>query len=261
MPPKGPCKRKSQPGIRRSVTLSSLVQSLDSTTIRLLLVVINVAILAACSTPTYSLTANPTPYVRSSPTEYYLFLPSSYSSATERPLFVGIHGSGGDGTQCLEMWQSYAESEGFVLVCPSLADENGGWYAEEGERNLDRILRQVRKECRVQKQAFLAGYSAGAEFVQVYTLDHPGFVKAVAILSSGNYYEPSSASQKTPFLVVIGDQDDPLSIKNAQSFEDLLKRKEYLVELDILPGVKHEIAPQALKLTIALYDRLYGKVP
>ncbi len=243
------------------MSISSLAKRLVSAKIPHLIVAISLAFLAACSKPDYSLTANPTPYVRSSPTEYYLFLPSAYTSETEWPLFVGIHGSGRDGTQCLDMWQDYAESEGFILVCPSLADENGGWYVEQGEKDLDEIIRQVRKDCRVQKRIFLAGFSAGAEFAQVYALDHPKSVEAVAILSSGNYYEPSPALHDTPFLVVIGDQDNPLSVENARSFADLLDQREYRVELDILPGVKQEITPQALELTIKLYDRLYGKVP
>jgi predicted esterase len=243
------------------MNISSLTSRLVSAKILPILVAINMVFLAACSKPGYSLTANPTPYFRNSPAKYYVFLPSSYSPEADWPLFVGIHGSGENGTQCLEMWQSFAESEGFVLVCPSLADENGGWYAEEGERHLDEIILQVRKDCRVQKQIFLAGFSAGAEFAQVYALDHPRSVKAVAILSSGNYYEPSPGLQDTPFLVIIGDQDNSMSVKNARAFADLLEQEKYGVELDILPGVKHEITLQALELTIGLYDRLYGKTP
>jgi poly(3-hydroxybutyrate) depolymerase len=230
-------------------------------TLQMTIVVVNTTLLAACSHPTYSLTANPTPYVRYSPTEYYLFLPSSYVPEKDWPLFVGIHAYGGDGTQCLEMWQSYAESEGFVLVCPSLADENGGWYVDEGEANLYKIIQHVQNDCRVEKQVFLAGFSAGAEFVQPYAFDHPKSVKAVAILSAGNYYEPSPASQDIPFLVVIGDQDNPISLHRAQLFSESLEKNGYSVELDILPGVGHEITPQALELTIGLYQRSYGKLP
>ena len=176
-------------------------------------------------------------------------------------MFVGIHSFGGDGTQCLDMWQGYAESEGFVLICPSLADENGGWYADEGAMKLNEIIRQVQNDCRVQKQVFLAGFSAGAEFVQVYAFDRPRSVKAVAVLSSGNYHEPSSASRDIPFLVVIGDQDDPIGLQGAQLFSELLEQNDYSVELVILPGVGHEITQQALELTIRLFNRAYGNLP
>ena len=227
-------------------------------TFQITVVVVNTMLLAACSRPSYTLTPNPTPYVRYSPTEYYLYLPSSYVPEKDWPLFVGIHSFGGDGMQCLEMWQGYAESEGFVLVCPSLADENGGWYADEGETKLNEIIRQVRNDCRVQKQVFLAGFSAGAEFIQVYAFDRPRSVKAVAVLSAGNYHEPSSASRNIPFLVVIGDQDNPISLQGAQLFSELLEQNGNSVELDILPGVGHEITPQALELTIRLYNGAYG---
>jgi predicted esterase len=240
---------------------SSFMQRFAFVTFQMTVVAVTTILLAACSNPTYSLTANPTPYVRYSPTEYYLFLPSSYVPEKDWPLFVGVHSFGGDGTQCLEMWQGYAESEGFVLVCPSLADENGGWYLDEGERNLYEIIQQVQNDCRVQKQVFLAGFSAGAEFVQAYAFDHPRSVKAVAVLSSGNYHEPSSASQDIPILVVIGDQDNPISLQRARLFSELLEQNEYSVELDILPGVGHEITPQALELTIKLYNNSYGNLP
>jgi len=240
---------------------SSFIQRFTFVTFQMTVVVVNTILLAACSKPVYSLTPNSTPYVRYSPAEYYLFLPSSYVPEKEWPLFVGVHSFGGDGTQCLEMWQGYAESEGFVLLCPSLADENGGWYVDEGEKNLNKIIRQVQDDCRVQKQVFLAGFSAGAEFVQAYAFNHPRSVKAVAILSSGNYYEPSSASQNIPIIVVIGDQDNPISLQSAQLFSELLEQNDYSVELDILPGVGHEITPQALELTIRLFNRSYGNPP
>ena len=230
-------------------------------TFQITVVVVNTMLLAACSRPSYTLTPNPTPYVRYSPTEYYLYLPSSYVPEKDWPLFVGIHSFGGDGMQCLEMWQGYAESEGFVLVCPSLADENGGWYVDEGEKKLNKIIRQVQKDCRVQKKVFLAGFSAGAEFVQAYAFDHPKFVKAVAVLSAGNYYEPLSASQAIPFLVVIGDQDDPIGLQGAQLFSELLEQNDNSVELHILPGVGHEITPQALELTIGLYNNSFENPP
>lgn len=225
------------------------------------LVLIHLAGLAACSNPSYSLRSNPTPYVFNRPTEYYLYLPAGYSPDHDWPLFVGIHGYGRDGTECLEMWQRYAESEGFVLVCPSLADEDGGWYTDQGEALLRMIVRQVQKDCRVQDQFFLAGFSAGAEFVQAYTFDHPDSVKAAALLSSGNYYGPDPAAQEVPILVVIGDRDDPTAVKNAQLFTELLKENQFSVELNILPDVGHEISPQALERTIRLYNEVNASTP
>jgi poly(3-hydroxybutyrate) depolymerase len=212
--------------------------------------------LPACSSQSFSLEHNPTPYYRDEPTEYYLYLPSSYTAEKEWPVFVGIHGFGSDGTACLDMWQAYADQEGFVLVCPSMGDENGGWYQDEGERTLMAVLKEVKKEFRVQNKIFLAGFSAGAQFVQGFAFMYPKSVSGVAVLSSGNYYEPSSSASSVPFLVVIGDQDFPAGLKSAGQFSELLKQAGFVIDLHILPGVKHEVSSEALELTIDFYRKI-----
>jgi phospholipase/carboxylesterase len=213
--------------------------------------------LAACSNSAMTLAHDPEPYYRDSPTEYYLYLPSSYSVEKVWPVFVGIHGFGSDGTGCLKMWQQYADKEGYVLVCPSLADENGGWYQDEGERTLRAILKEVEKECRVQDKVFLAGFSAGAQFVQGFAFAYPKSVTGVAVLSSGNYYEPNPKASNIPFLVVIGDLDNPVGLKSAGEFSEMLKQAGFSIDLHILPGVAHEITDQAKELTIEFYQQIY----
>ena len=215
------------------------------------------AIGTACASPTYSLAYSPTPYLRDDPTEYYLYLPGNYSPDREWPMFVGIHGFGGSGRDCLSMWQAYADQEGFVLVCPSLADEGGGWYPDEGDAVLIRILQQVAQECRVQKRIFLTGFSAGATFVQGSAFTHPDWVAAVATLSAGNYYEPASQAQGVIFLVVIGDRDNPVGIQGAESFTQALKQGGFSAELHVLPGVGHTVSTEAKELTIKLFERLF----
>ena len=224
-------------------------------------VCLTIVLLAACSGPIYSLTPNPTAYFSDSPAEYYLYLPSSYTPDKEWPLFVGIHGSDSDGTGCLRMWQEYAETEPFVLVCPSLADENGGWYMEQGEASLHGIIRQVREECHVQDKFFLAGFSAGAAFALAYTYDNPKSISAVAVLSSGIYIEPWKEVGDIPFLILIGEEDSPAGVEGARNLANLLRQNGTTVELDILPGIRHEIVPQTLQLTIDLYRRVYGILP
>ncbi len=215
--------------------------------------------LAACATPTYSLAHSPTPYLRDDPTEYYLYLPVDYSPEREWPVFVGIHGFDGSGPDCLSMWQAYADQHGFVLVCPSLADESGGWYQDQGEAALSKILQRVAQECHVQKRIFLAGFSAGATFAQGFALVHPAEVAAVATLSAGNYYEPDPQARSVTFLVVIGDQDNLAGIRGAERFTQALEQGGFSTEFHVLPGVGHTVSTEAKELTIALFDRLFQK--
>lgn len=209
--------------------------------------------LAACSA--YGLTPDPTPYYESSPAEYYLYLPSAYTPEKDWPILLGIHGYGSDGTQCLEAWQPMAEQAGFVLVCPSLGAGNGDWDFVQNESNLLGILMDVRDQVRTQKKVFLAGFSAGGQFAVAFTYSQPNLVRAISILSAGNYYEPYEDLRQIPFLVVIGEQDDPLAIKRARSFVDVLEESGYTVEYEILPGVGHELTPQALEKTITFFQK------
>lgn len=215
--------------------------------------------LAACSSRSYTLTPNPTPYVRDTPTEYYLYLPRDYTPDREWPVFVGIHGFGGDGADCLKMWQAYADEDGFILVCPSLADESGGWYQDVGERTLKEVLQHVREECRTQERVFLAGFSAGATFVQGFAFANPDSVTAVAVLSAGSYYEPNPYARHIPFLVAIGDQDNAASLKGANLFVEALRNNAFSIDLHILPDVAHQITTKAKELTIALYRQVTGQ--
>jgi len=96
---------------------------LKQTTLSIIATLMIVTSVAGCSKPSYTLVPNPTPYVRYEPTEYYLYLPANYSSDRAWPVFVGVHGFGGSGLECLSMWQEYADAVEFILVCPSLSDE------------------------------------------------------------------------------------------------------------------------------------------
>jgi poly(3-hydroxybutyrate) depolymerase len=194
------------------------------------------------------------------PVEYFLYVPEGYSPDRRWPLFVGIHGAGGSGTDCWSMWQPYAESEGFVLLCPSIADESGGWYQNTGEAIVADLLNRTYAEYSIKTRVFLAGFSAGAQFVQGFAFKYPSNVGGVAVLSSGNYYAPNAAASSIPFLVVIGDEDDATSIANADAFASLLQQHGYPVEFHILEGVGHSVTKDHKDLTIDLFRRTVGSI-
>jgi predicted esterase len=212
--------------------------------------------IAACSaSSSYGLAPNPTPYYETSPSEYYLYLPSGYTPDHDWPILVAVNGYGSDGAQCLDWWQAYAEKAGFVLVCPSMGAGNGDWDFVQNEANLLGILLDIRNEVRTQKKVLLAGFSAGGEFVLAFTYSHPNLVQAVSILSSGNYYDPYEDLRDIPFLVVIGDRDNPLAERNAGAFVEVLQGSGYSVDYEILPGIGHEITIEAQERTISFFQK------
>ena len=84
-------------------------------------------------------------------------------------ILAGVRGRArlwGDGRECLDLWQHSANGAGYVLVCPSLADDSGGWSTDDGEKKLRLILDDVPSRVNLLTKVSRAGFSAGAEFAR-----------------------------------------------------------------------------------------------
>jgi|GEM_PF-837105 len=223
-------------------------------------VIVGIAFLGILGVIAYnSIPPDPAKYRHDSPIEYYLYVPKNYSPDREWPLFVGIHGTGGSGLDCWNWWQSYADNEGFILLCPSIADSNGGWYQSDGNVKVISAVNQVHAEYRVSSKEFLAGFSAGAQFVQGFAFTYPQYVSGVSILSAGNYYRPSLGAKGIPFLVVIGDEDDPIAVQGSQGLVAAFNKFGFDVQYDVLSGVGHTLTDKGRELTIDLFRKANGR--
>ena len=207
----------------------------------------------------YTMPADPAEHRYSQPYEYYLYVPRAYTAERSWPVFVGIHGSSGTGLHCWYWWQSFADKEGFILICPTLTEAGGGWHQTDGERKVNSIISQVSSEYNLEERLFLAGFSAGAQFVQCYTFHYPQLVKGVAVLSPGNYCRPDTSAWGIPFLVVIGDRELPRRLEAAGQLVSLLEQNNFDVEYHLLPGVGHTLTNKARKLTIEHFRKVNGK--
>ncbi|MBN2386219.1 MAG: hypothetical protein JXB85_04310 [Anaerolineales bacterium] len=204
---------------------------------------------------------DPAGFRHTEPYEFFLYVPKDYSPERAWPVFVGIHGQGGSGLDCWTLWQSYAEQEGFILVCPSIADQHGGWYQDDGERIVLQVLSQVRTDYHLEPRIFLVGFSAGAQFVQGFAFGYPQLVAGVAVLSAGNYYAPTGNARNIPFLVVIGTLDDSTSIAYCEEFVASLQRNGYTVAYHPLPFLGHAVNGSGRRLTIEFFANLNAIAP
>ena len=202
---------------------------------------------------------DPQQYRHTQPIEYYLYAPENYSPDHEWPLFIGIHGSGGTGLDCWNLWQPYAEKEGFILLCPSIADAGGGWYQDVGEIVVWDVIGEAKKQYKVGQKMFIAGFSAGAQFVQGFAFNYPQYVSGVSVLSAGNYYRVSLSAKSIPFLVVIGERDQASSVAQSAQFYQSLTQNGFDVQYQVLPGVGHAVTKEGVNLTIDLYRKTAGK--
>ena len=190
------------------------------------------------------------------PADYYLFAPPNYTGDTTWPAFIFVGGFGMSGRDCLRTWMQYAEENEFILICPDFPSTGGAWLQDESEDNLVAILGAVAQEYNIKSRSFLAGFSAGAQFVIGYTRNYPNFVAAVSVISAGDVFPLTNPSvRRVPFLITIGEQD-PNRINLARDFYTTLNRANFDVSLYILEGVEHEISESAINLTLQLFNRV-----
>jgi acetyl esterase/lipase len=202
---------------------------------------------------------DPQQYRHVQPVEYYLYVPDDYSAEVEWPLFVGIHGAGGSGLDCWNMWQSFAEKEGFILLCPSIPGDPSGFYQDVGENTVWGAVNEMKKEYNVRPRMFFAGFSAGAFFIQGFTYHYPRAVSGLAILSSGLYLDPRLFPEVIPMTVAIGGADDPTAVQTSKLFADNLNQYGFSVHYELLNGVGHAFTPAAQKLTIETFRKTVNK--
>ena len=202
---------------------------------------------------------DPAEYRHIQPVEYYLYAPKAYSADREWPLFVGIHGAGGTGLDCWNLWQPYAEKEGFILLCPSIPGDQSGFYQDVGETTVWSAIGELKKQYRVRPRMFLNGFSAGAFFIQGFTYHYPQYVNGLSILSSGVYLKPNMFAELVPILVVIGDRDDPVAVQTSQIFVRDLGKFGFDVQYEIMSDVGHTVTKDGISLTIELFRKVSGK--
>ncbi|MBK9924137.1 MAG: hypothetical protein IPP66_02495 [Anaerolineales bacterium] len=198
---------------------------------------------------------DPANYKHTQPVEYYLYVPENYSADKEWPLFVGVHGAGGSGLECWNLWQSSADKEGYILLCPTIPGDSSGYYQDVGENTVWNAINAVKREYRVKPRMFLSGFSAGAFFIQGFALHYPEYVNSLSILSAGVYLNPREFPLLIPMLVVIGDQDDGIAVQTSKLFVNDLQAIGFDIHYEVLPNVGHTVTQKGVDLTIDLFRK------
>jgi phospholipase/carboxylesterase len=216
-----------------------------------LVLLVSLVMLSACSSG-----PDPGDHFYLDPWPYYLYLPEGYTPERSWPLFVGVNGTADNGRDCWNTWQRYADERGFVLLCPQLADPNGLLHQVRGNERLQNTINLIYAEYSIAPQIFLTGFSAGGHFLQHYVFENPSYIAGVSIMTPGNAEQPTAAASHVPFLVIVGERDDPGNVEMAQRLAAMLGGSGYSVELHVLQGVGHRISSGAIEASLALYDRV-----
>jgi phospholipase/carboxylesterase len=133
-----------------------------------------------------------------------LYVPESYSPDTPAPLFVGLHGAGGSGTD----WASYyarAEAHALIFLAPdsraSTWDLIRGGFGPDVEF-LDRALRYTFNRCRIDPARLaLGGFSDGASYALSLGVSNGDLFSHLVAFSPG-FYAPSEPIVGSPSVYV-----------------------------------------------------------
>ena len=185
-----------------------------------------------------SLTAPSYPQIPAS-----LYVPSSYDDADPIPLLVALHGSGDTAANFMGLWQSVAETYGFIVLVPESVSNGASWNtgtdppvwvelfdALDASYNIDK--------CRV----YLTGFSAGAHvtyYIGLYNTDYFAGLGAQAgsiKLAEQDGIWPDEVTRKIAVDIRHGEDDPGVPVSEATYARDQLQAKGHPVYLTTHPG-------------------------
>lgn len=153
------------------------------------------------------------------------YVPAKYDPTLPAPLLMSFHGTGGDGTQSHQGWQSVADELGMLVVCPGDTMAAQGYTASQAER--DRAwaaLRLARRRFNVdENRIYATGISRGGHLTWDLALRQPDRFAGIAPMIGSPRLSPAGGQNNLRYLenlvnVSIRDlqglKDDPLMIQN-----------------------------------------------
>jgi predicted esterase len=174
---------------------------------------------------------------------FYVFVPSSFDGTHALPAILLIHGFGGKGPDLISVWQTFAETNGIILVGPTLPlGEN--FEIAIAPQLYPIIMDAVRSEWQIDaKRIYLFGFSAGGYTVfDAGMLDSQYFAAGgvfAAVITPDFDWIVQRATRKIPMAIYIGDKDEFFTVAQAQRTRALLASHGFPVRLTVFPNLDH----------------------
>lgn len=174
---------------------------------------------------------------------FYIFVPSSYDPTHAVPAVLLIHGGGGQGTDMIAAWKSFAEQNGIILVAPTLP-LGGNFETAVAPQLYPLIMDATRKEWNIDAQRiYLFGFSAGGYTVfDVSMFDSRYFAGGgvfAAVITPNYDWILQQATRRIPIAIYMGDHDEFFTVAQAQATRDLLAANRFTVRLKIFANLDH----------------------
>ena len=188
-------------------------------------------------------------YRYETPSEFYFYKPENDRADQAWTIFVGLHGEGETGRDCFKNWQPFADDFEFVLVCPTLLEEDDKLVTLESERRIAGVLTEIYRQVTAKDRFFLAGFSAGAEFALAYAYRYPHAILGVSAISAQSFPQPTAKAIDLPVLITVGELETD-RVEITQGFAESLNANGYTARLLVLQGVDHKLSGDATRITL-----------
>ena len=167
---------------------------------------------------------------------FYVFVPSSLNGTHSGPALLLIHGGGGNGPGMIAVWQKFAQTNGIILIAPTLP-LGGNFETAVAPQLYPMIMDAARRGWNIDaERMYLFGISAGGYTVFDVSMFDSQYFTSVA---PDYTWIVQNAARKIPIAIYIGDHDQYFTVAQAQSTRDLLAASGFPVSLTIFPNLDH----------------------
>lgn len=182
----------------------------------------------------------------------YLFQEPAEAGA---PVFLVLHGTGGDENDMLPFVKNIDSTAGFISVRGNVVDSGQNRYfkrptgehfdEEDISENAKKLVQFVNEACEQHKvdrsQLIWIGYSNGANMITSILFMHPAVIQKAILLRPMTILIPQSIPTlpETVLLMASGRQDPLVPIENTQKLIHLLQQTGSIVELFLHDGGHH----------------------
>jgi len=191
-----------------------------------------------------------------------MYVPRNYSDESAYPLFIGLHGAGGDADNWNGSYPDRAEANSMIFVAPD--SRSSSWdlmtYPDRtfgpDVQFLDEMLDHVFTHCRIDPNRIaLGGFSDGASYSLSLGIGNGDLFTHLVAYSPGYYVIPDPVVGQPTIFVSHGPHDDVLPFYNtANTIVPALENAGYDVTFHEFDGgheVPTEVSTAALDWFLA----------
>lgn len=181
------------------------------------------------------------------PRSYILCVPTE--TKPKLPVLLLLHGSGSSGAYIASLWKDFGMREGIILAAPDSLHNDGWHLKDDSPEFLHAIINDVQTRTAAdRRRLYLFGQSGGAVYALTLAMLESQYFAAVAVHAGGWRTPPEFkvmdfARRKIPLKIVVGDRDEYFSVSSEHRTEDALKIAGFPMELELVPGQRHEFSP------------------